>query len=201
MEGSCRSGPAPGLLLQPLFIGLNRCQGLTQTSGGSFHPRPPPAELPQFLNRFDQLRTAAAVQVQVQLQGLGWAFTQGWLAGAKLDLLEAMREHQAFHQGVAGQTVGPMQASAGHFAHGIEPRQGGGGLEIRRDPSHPVVGSRGHRDWPFQRIKSEFIAAVQDRGEASFGLLAGNGGEVEPHLFHLLPLHGLHQGSAHLVPM
>ena len=111
-----------------------------------------------------------------------------------------MGEHQAFHQGVAGQSVGAVQACAGHFSHGIEPRQCGGGLQVRGHPSHPVVGGWGHGDGPFQWIQSEFVAAVEDRWEASFRLLPRDGGEVEPHLLHLLPLHGLHQGSAHLVP-
>ena len=111
-----------------------------------------------------------------------------------------MGEHQALHQGVAGQSVGAMQTSTGHLAHGIEPGQRGGGLQVCGHPSHPVVGGWGHGDWPFQWIESEFVAAVQDCWEASLRLVAWDGGEVEPHLFYLLPLHGLHQGSAHLIP-
>ncbi|KXK00369.1 MAG: hypothetical protein UZ03_NOB001002781 [Nitrospira sp. OLB3] len=48
-------------------------------------------------------------------------------------------EHQTFKQGIAGQTIGPMDSATGHLSRGIQSRQRGGAVHIGPDAPHHVM--------------------------------------------------------------
>ena len=47
--------------------------------------------------------------------------------------------NDTFEQGVAGEAVGSVQAGAGGFAQGVEPRQGGSAVGVGLDAAAGVV--------------------------------------------------------------
>ena len=65
-----------------------------------------------------------------------------------------------------------MQPRAGHLPNGIEPRQAGGGLQIRGNTTHPVVSGRCNGNGPLQGIQAKFPATVEDCREAVFSAIA-----------------------------
>ena len=117
----------------------------------------------------------------------------------QLDLAQLAGEDQAFHQGIAGQSIGPMHPGAGHLPNGIEARQACGGLQICCHPPHPVVGGRCHGDGGLGGFEAQLAAAPQDRGELLVQPVFPHGPEVEPEVIDPVLLHPAGEGSTHLV--
>ena len=110
-----------------------------------------------------------------------------------------MGKHKAFHEGIARQAIGTMQPGASHFTYGIEPRETGGGIQVRGYTAHPVMSGRGNRNRLFQWVQAELAAAVKNGGEAGLRLFAWDSAEIKPHLSDSLTLHGLDKRSAHQI--
>ena len=107
---------------------------------------------------------------------------------------------QAFHQGIAGESVGTMHSSTSHFPHGIEARQTAGGLQVSADAAHPVVGCRSYGNRSGGGLQSQLPAATQDGWKLPFQTLLPDGTQVQPQMINPQGLHAPGQGAAHLVP-
>ena len=189
-------GPDQGAVAQLGQVQAHLAQGGGQAAGPPLHPCHAPAQLAQFgdgLMRFQLLTAAGAIPAALlPLRTLG-------RQGLQLDRGELAGKHQALHQRVAGQPIGAMDAGAGHFTHGVQPRQAGGGLEIGGDAAHPVVGRWRHGDRLGCGLKAQVAAAPQDRRELAFEAFLPHRPQVEPEVIHRLGLHAAGQGPTHLV--
>ena len=187
------------MLIQAFQLAAQVIQAGVEPASTAVHASPLPAEQAQLLDLLHQPRAGDR-----SLQCLPVSLRRGRVrrldGRPQVDLRQAMGEHEAFHQGVAGQPVGAMNPGAGHLANGVEAGKVCRGLQIRCDTAHPVMRRRRNRDRPFEGVESEFAAAVENRGETRFRLGTGDGGKIKPHLGHALLPHALHQGPTHLIP-
>ena len=176
-------------------------QGVAQGGWLAFHPRHLPAQLPQLLDAVLQVRQGReGVLPSAGLRTDGSRTAggrQAWDGSrAQVDLPQLAGEDQAFHQRVAGQAIGTMHAAAGHFAHRVQPGQGGGGLVVGANATHPVVGRRCHRDRCGGGFESQLAAASQDRWELSFQPRHSHRPQIKPEVGQLTLPHPLDQGAA-----
>src|SRR6202007_2074674 len=63
-----------------------------------------------------------------------------------------LREDESFEQRVRGQPIRAVYAGARHFAARVEPIETCPSAQIRDDPAHHVVSSRGHRNQIGRRV-------------------------------------------------
>src|SRR5665213_1157179 len=122
------------------------------------------------------------------------AAVAGWRPDASLVERGAMPEHGAFDQTVAGQTIGPVHAAAGHLAAGEEAGHRAGATDVGAHASDLVVRGRGDGDRLGGDVDAMLAAGRRDRGKAILHALA-KGAAVEEDVVDAVTLELLPDGS------
>ena len=91
-------------------------------------------------------------------------------------------EDDTFQQGIAGKTVGAVDAGAGNFAGGEEAGDGGESVEIGMDATHGVVGGGVNGGGLLGEVEAEVKAGLEDAGEVVLHDAGGEVGHVEEHV-------------------
>ena len=96
---------------------------------------------------------------------------------------------EAFEQGIAGESIGAMDAGAGDFAGGVEAGDGGSSVQIGGNAAHGVVG--GGEDGAGLAVEVDAVseAGGVDAGEAVFDEIGAAAGEVEQDVGSAVAFH------------
>ena len=100
-----------------------------------------------------------------------------------------LRKHAALQQGIAGQSIGAVDAGAGAFTHRIQARQVGAGIQVGDHAAAGVVSRRHHRDGFTGDVYAEFLAAPGDIREVLQDFLGRLVGDVQVHAVVAAALH------------
>jgi peptidyl-prolyl cis-trans isomerase D len=110
-DGKLRNGQEINPALPPQLL-----QGAPQGVASPLQARHRPAEAAQLGDLAAQGLGRGRLGVDFGAAAQGWL---GQVAAVGAQISQLAGEYQAFHQGVAGQPVGPMHAGAGHLPYGI----------------------------------------------------------------------------------
>src|SRR5260221_11046884 len=93
-----------------------------------------------------------------------------------------VRAHERFEQGVAGETIRPVQAGAGHFPNREKPINFSLAIHIRQNAAALIVGGRHHRNWLLRNVESISHAGLINVREPFDYELRGPMTDVQEHI-------------------